>query len=705
MTPEERDLRRALEARSGEPSPQFHARLSAALDEGRPTSNLKQAVAMVAVIAITLGTVGALMLSRNARNIALREGPVSGSRLSSPTPLPTNRDQIPMPSSAQLSAPSSNVVWALVANSALFRSTDKGNAWEQRSLPAGIGGGLLEASFVDDRQGWLLHPGVAASQCSGAGAEIWRTTDGAMTWQRVANVDQQNQASGLGFSQCKESLSFVDSTHGFVAAGDGNYSPTIYRTADGGKTWSGSRLPDPPDFKTSPGGSALRAGLVKRFGSTLYVQARGQQAGDIPDRQYMFRSTDGGATWSWMTKVPPRSIVMVTESRWLQLLIPGQSMESINSGQQWHPYESDFNTDTPVGRPQIVFADSQVGYAEGRGALQRTVDGGLHWVRVATPGTPSSSEDWPNVPGGRVGAGLTYDAKHGYLLMFGGHTWTYSDSASPPPGFVKSTSYFGLISNETWTWDGSHWTLLHPPSSPPASTFPSMAYDPHTQKVILVGAGMWAWDGITWTELHPAHLPQSASNAVLDRDLGSVVMLGVDGLPDATRLTDFVIWQWTGSDWTKSALAGNPNFRGDFGFSYDPDHHQNALIGGNFYEEGSSPLITKPVGETWLLRQGKWSQWSPGSVGPSGYTKAAYDEARHQLVVFNVAGETWTWDGSQWTKRDPQHRPPGLLSSQSLAYDPANRRIVMFGGKSDQLSSIPLNQTWAWDGIDWVRLT
>jgi hypothetical protein len=243
-----------------------------------------------------------------------------------------------------------------------------------------------------------------------------------------------------------------------------------------------------------------------------------------------------------------------------------------------------------------------------------------------------------------------------------------------------------------------------------------MAYDPHRQQVILVGAGdpgdMWAWDGATWIELHPAHLPQSASNAVLDRDLGSVVMLGLDGPPGATRLTDFVMWQWTGSDWTKSALAGNPTWRGDFGFAYDPDHRQEVLVGGYVCEGSCGISNMKPVGETWLLRQGKWSQWSPGSVGPSGYARAAFDEARHQMVVVVGYGtppewdvETWTWDGAKWTKRESLHRPPGQLSGQSLAYDAANGRVLMFGGKSDHLNSIPLNQTWAWDGSDWVRLT
>jgi photosystem II stability/assembly factor-like uncharacterized protein len=387
MTPEERELRSALEARSGEPSPQFRARLTASLGEGRPYSAFMQVVAMVAVVAITLGTVGVLLLSRNARHVA-HQGLASASRIASPAPSPTT---IPMPSTAQLIAPSTNVVWVLVANSVLFRSTNQGNTWELRGLPTPIVG-RNAITFINDHEGWVLAPGSPETQCNGASAVIWHTRDAGATWQQVSSV-QSAQASGNGiaFAQCKEYIYFYDPTHGFVTAWDDNHRPTIYRTSDGGNTWSGSTLRDPPDFKTSPGGFTLRATIFKRFGNTLYVEGWGSQDGDIPNRQYMFRSTDNGATWSWLMKIPSRYIAMVSESRWLQLIWPGQSMESINSGQQWHPYASDFSSDTPVGGPQIVFADAQVGYAEGRGALQRSVDGGAHWERIATPGTSQPS--------------------------------------------------------------------------------------------------------------------------------------------------------------------------------------------------------------------------------------------------------------------------------------------------------------------------
>jgi photosystem II stability/assembly factor-like uncharacterized protein len=351
---------------------------------------------MVAVVAITLGTVGVLLLSRNARHVS-HQGPASASRLASPMASPT---YIPMPSTARLSAPSSNVVWAQVTYWPLFRSTDQGNAWEQRALPMQSGPGL-SFSFINDREGWLLAPGQPETQCTGAGAVVWHTTDGAASWQQIASVQStQAKDTGMAYSQCKDRVYFYDSTHGFVTAWDDNHRPTIYRTADGGKTWSGGTLPDPPDFKTSPGGFTLRAFAFKRFGNSLYLKASGMQGGDIPGRQYMFRSTDGGTTWSWMTKIPSPYIAIVTESRWLQLIWPGQSMESTNGGQQWHPYASDFSSDTPVGGPQIVFADAQVGYAEGRGALQRTVDGGLHWARIATPGIQQPGSAPPPVASG-----------------------------------------------------------------------------------------------------------------------------------------------------------------------------------------------------------------------------------------------------------------------------------------------------------------
>jgi photosystem II stability/assembly factor-like uncharacterized protein len=216
---------------------------------------------------------------------------------------------------------------------------------------------------------------------------VWRTSDGAQTWQKVVSVEPPDgNANGLAAAQCKEFISFVDTTHGFVTAWDPNSAPTIYRTADGGNTWQSSQLPDPPGFKTSAGGDALIAHEIHRFGSTLLVTAYGMQPSG--GKGYVFKSVDGGATWLYAASLPDAAIevAFVSGSRWLQVILPGQSVETTDAGRTWHAYASDYQQAAPIA-PQVVFGDPSVGYATVRGSIQRTEDGGLHWSYIKTPGT------------------------------------------------------------------------------------------------------------------------------------------------------------------------------------------------------------------------------------------------------------------------------------------------------------------------------
>lgn len=303
------------------------------------------------------------------------------------TPTGKGPHAIYLPTEVRLSAPSARVVWALVAGSLLFRSSDSGANFDQRPLPPQQVMPKPEISFADGLNGWLATGGSPEGQCNGAGDGIWRTTDAGATWQKVASVDYPQQAgNGIGYSQCKEGLSFVDATHGFLAAWDPNHRPTIYRTSDAGLTWAPSTLPDPPGFVTQGGGFALRAGLVRRFGGLLLVPAWGRQDGDAGDRTYVFESSDGGRSWQYLAKAPSSSddVAFVTGSRWL-LLAPADSAETTDSGTTWHSFTSDYQQAAGVP-PQVVFADSEIGYATVRGGIQRTADGGLHWSIIETPG-------------------------------------------------------------------------------------------------------------------------------------------------------------------------------------------------------------------------------------------------------------------------------------------------------------------------------
>ena len=400
MTPEERELRRALESRSGEVTPQFRARLSSALSaEGRPSSNFLPALAAVAAVVLVFATVGVLLLARQSRN---QPPPVAANTpTASVTPTPTSvptatplagvvagvltkpPGRIDLPAGAQLSAPSPYVIWALMVDQYLYRSTDRGATWQQEPLPPPQGHLPQEVSFVSDAEGWVIRNGSVVAQidpCAIEPTAVWHTTDAGRTWQLLPS-------KGIPTSGCKSGLTFVDSSRGFLDAWDPNRAAVIYRTTDGGQTWTASQhLPYPPSFKTVCVACGLaEAGTVRAFGSTLLVAA--WQPSD-PSTQYVFRSIDGGATWTYEAS-PPRqggNVDFVTATRWLELIGPGQSKETINAGATWHAFASDYSQAAPVAA-DFVFADSQVGYGTVRGEITRTVNGGLHWVQIKSPGT------------------------------------------------------------------------------------------------------------------------------------------------------------------------------------------------------------------------------------------------------------------------------------------------------------------------------
>jgi photosystem II stability/assembly factor-like uncharacterized protein len=286
------------------------------------------------------------------------------------------------PSFAQLSAPSGSVVWVLVGGARLFRSADRGDTWVERSLPTSLAN--VEVAFADDNlrvdllreDGLLLSPGSSATQCRTDTITIWRTTDGAGSWQQLA-------PTGIADALCKRGLASAEAPNAFFTAYGPNSGPVIYRTTDGGRTWTASRpLPDPPGRTDVT--VVFLPGRPRAFGSVVLVEARGYGQ----QQRYVFRSTDGGASWAYTSPVPGSDTptAFVTASRWIQLNPPGQSRETTDGGTNWHAYATDYSQAAPIA-PDIVFGDAMVGYATVRGSIQRTTDGGAHWTTIKTPGT------------------------------------------------------------------------------------------------------------------------------------------------------------------------------------------------------------------------------------------------------------------------------------------------------------------------------
>jgi photosystem II stability/assembly factor-like uncharacterized protein len=260
----------------------------------------------------------------------------------------------------------------------LFRSLDQGTTWEQRPLLPDVVRGNPSSSFVSPDEGWVLNSGPPATQCMAQGVALWHTADAGATWQLLP-------ATGIAFQQCKSELSFVDARRGFLAAGDPNTPPVIYWTGDGGLTWQPSApLPDPPGVTTSGGGFTLRAHRVRALGAALLVPVA------APGRTglLVYRSDDGGAIWTYLAQSleGEGALALVTQTRWIVLAPPSESSETTDAGRTWHPLATDYAQAAPIP-PTVTFADGAVGYATVRGAIQRTLDGGVHWSPVRSPGT------------------------------------------------------------------------------------------------------------------------------------------------------------------------------------------------------------------------------------------------------------------------------------------------------------------------------
>jgi hypothetical protein len=101
-----------------------------------------------------------------------------------------------------------------------------------------------------------------------------------------------------------------------------------------------------------------------------------------------------------------------------------------------------------------------------------------------------------------------------------------------------------------------------------------------------------------------------------------------------------------------------------------------------------------------------------GTTYPEGrlYHVQAYDSVRGRVVLYGgdcaTCADTWEWDGTRWYRRDSTHTPPRLQAGTG-GYDPVLGVTVLYGGVIDgfQTGVFPVasGETWTWDGVDWTE--
>ncbi|MBL8724651.1 MAG: hypothetical protein JNK49_11425 [Planctomycetes bacterium] len=318
------------------------------------------------------------------------------------------------------------------------------------------------------------------------------------------------------------------------------------------------------------------------------------------------------------------------------------------------------------------------------------------WEYDGTTWTPRPSTGTPPL---RSFYGLAFDRARGRTVLFGGQTASYQHL------------------NDTWEWDGLAWSQPTPALSPAVRKGAAMAFDPVRQRVMLYGGGEsypwpsqgtdyqdhWEWDGTAWT-LRAATTPMGTLQAYrlqTHSGLGRVLLFTL-----ATwNAANSPHWEWNGTAWVQ---ATSPTGTGRFSATaYDPQ--RNRIVAFGSYVLRSLANIPGMTG-VWEWDATNWQRIGSGQPPrpvPRYGHGFAYLPSTQTCVLFggSDAGlytDTWEWNGTTWTERQPAVSPPGRYTTH-MATHASRNEIVLFGGQG--LGGAGLGDTWVWNGTTWSQRT
>jgi len=334
-----------------------------------------------------------------------------------------------------------------------------------------------------------------------------------------------------------------------------------------------------------------------------------------------------------------------------------------------------------------------------------------------------------NGPGARLLPGLAYDAADGYVVLFGGA------GLNSPTG-------------QTWTYRGSVWTQLNTTTSPWNRNDVAFDYDATDGYAVLFGgAGIvsgsqvrfndtWTFLAGNWTLLPNANGP-GPRFASFDAYGYDPLLASIVGVIDPTYSSSNYLWEFAGGAWSQVNGTNQSAMPLLSGGTYDASDAEFLFVAGGswFYygmpywiasfsltnftwaQIGTAPqvptnlgsytrLATDPADGGLLLTDGQTTLLFANDSWDRGVTQSttqgctpeglAYDAADGYVLMY--CGETWKFEGGNWT-RLPQYAADTWPSiSGVMSYDTADRCVVLYGGG-------PRNETWTWSAGNWTNVT
>jgi len=310
----------------------------------------------------------------------------------------------------------------------VLRTADGGISWNKVS-PANVGalGYSVSSDFLDSQLCWILVPDPKNMQAG----TLYRTSDGGKTWSNIP------VPFGGG------EIHFVDAKQGWMmaslGAGAGSMGVALYQATDSGSTWKQAYTNDPN--QTGAGDSLPLSGL--KNGLTVLDMQTAWIGGVVytPGTIYLYQTLDGGHTW----KQSP-----------IQVPSGYEQSQPETTGPAWASAENSY---------VAVQLQSQNGVMM---AIYQSLDRGTSWLLTPTLIPQGGAIDFVTGQDGFVWNGTNF-----YVTHDSAKTWTsvspdvaFGDSfarmdfVNPTTGFVLTSDVNSQRSLYKTTNGGTTWTVL-----------------------------------------------------------------------------------------------------------------------------------------------------------------------------------------------------------------------------------------------------
>jgi photosystem II stability/assembly factor-like uncharacterized protein len=429
-----------------------------------------------------------------------------------------------------------NIVWAGTGSEAIrsnvstgrgiYRSTDAGRTWQRMGLETvgQIGGVRIHPS--DPQTVFVAAVGNAFAPSRDRG--VYRTRDGGRTWEKVLFVSDSTGAVDVEFQPGNPNVLYASMWRGERKPWtiiSGAHEGGIYRSTDGGTTWSklGGGLPTGLFGKSNIAVSAadprrVYALVEAQPGGGLY---RSDDAGDtwrlVSDRRELitrpfyydnitadpanadvvyvgtegfYKSTDGGRTWA-----PQRTPHGDNHDLWINPRNPeimiqsndGGANVSLTGGRTWST-----QLNQPTAEIYQVYVDNQFPYRV-YGAQQDNTTVIVNSLPLQAGGVDDPSQTWRQGPGCETGPIIPHPTQPD--TVYGGCKGQFSRmslrSGQEQQYWVGAQSLYGMPGREL--------TYRFQRVSP-------MEVSPHDPRVVYFGSQYvhrTTDGGVTWERISP----------------------------------------------------------------------------------------------------------------------------------------------------------------------------------------------------------